>query len=388
MSEHGLEVVPEALGASGNVMDAVAKRLKDMTVSVEAAHLPFRALGIAGDFGRSKYEASRQTELANIKNAQHKAQAMAENLARSGRKYLTVEDTNREDLKQLLYDMGWVPGNDGKFKALPDPSVEQLDDPRWPISGGPTNRSLASQETALGTTAGVTVGTTAVAALAKDQFREATWRSTWQRADFWPEAKLSRLATMTKATQKVLAVAGRLSIAATLAIAAWETIVVPDDVVIDAAVMSWSNVAYAAREAFGADAETVHRDLERVWSGTTMGLADTGLRDFITAGVELADRAQRRAIGLHDAISQLDQIVDLAFKVAVTSLVMIAAVALVPWGRIATEAAGARLSTAVLVAVAAIDVAFVAWAGISTETNKDLVGGSASTKFPQRQFEA
>jgi hypothetical protein len=387
MSNQHLEVEPGALGASGNVMAALAEWLGNMAQSVEDAHLPFRALGLAGELGRSKYEGSRQTELTNIKNAQRKAQALAENLTRSGRGYATVEDTNNKDLQQLLYDLGWAPGSDGKFKAPSDPSVARPKDPRWPISGGVTNRSLASQEHILGTTTAATVGTTVVAGLTKQQLAEAAWRSTWQHPDLWPAAKLSRLATMTQATQKVLAVAGRLSIAATLAMAAWETIVVPDDYVIDDAVNSWSNVAYGAREVFGADAEAVHRDLERVWSGSAMGFADAGLRDFITAGVELADRAERRAIGLHDTIAQLDQIVDLAFKVAVASLVAIVAFALMPYARIATEAAGARLSTAVLVAVAAIDVALVAWAAVSTDTNKDLGGGSPSKKFPQRTFD-
>ncbi|MEU7837663.1 hypothetical protein [Nonomuraea sp. NPDC049129] len=202
-------------------------------------------------------------------------------------------------------------------------------------------------------------------------------------------AEAAKMANLSQRTLSMLKVAATMSITAGTGLMLWLATVTWNDDKVDEAIAAWRHAADSLGEIFGAGDPMKLEALAAAWHGGAKDVADQKLRDFVTAGVQLADYAAGRAVGLQDAVKQLNRLHSYAFWTTMGELGVIAALRLVaavnPAARLATITVGWRLSLALVLIQGAITARLEYLAGESLK--KDSVGagppGAEETDFPR-----
>ncbi|MFI7150402.1 hypothetical protein ACIBO2_36260 [Nonomuraea sp. NPDC050022] len=202
-------------------------------------------------------------------------------------------------------------------------------------------------------------------------------------------AEAAKMANLSQRTLSMLKVAATMSITAATGLMLWLATVTWNDDKVDEAIAAWRHAADSLGETFGAGDPMKLEALAAAWHGGAKDVADQKLRDFVTAGVQLADYAAGRAVGLQDAVKQLNRLHSYAFWTTMGELGVIAGLRLVaavnPAARLASIKVGWRLSLALVLIQGAITARLEYLAGESLK--KDSVGagpaGVEETDFPR-----
>ncbi|MEV1244086.1 hypothetical protein [Nonomuraea sp. NPDC049750] len=202
-------------------------------------------------------------------------------------------------------------------------------------------------------------------------------------------AEAAKMANLSQRTLSMLKVAATMSITAATGLMLWLATVTWNDDKVDEAIAAWRHAADSLGETFGAGDPMKLEALAAAWHGGAKDVADQKLRDFVTAGVQLADYAAGRAVGLQDAVKQLNRLHSYAFWTTMGELGVIVGLRLVaavnPAARLASIKVGWRLSLALVLIQGAITARLEYLAGESLK--KDSVGagpaGVEETDFPR-----
>ncbi|MFG3442268.1 hypothetical protein ACGF0J_33935 [Nonomuraea sp. NPDC047897] len=126
------------------------------------------------------------------------------------------------------------------------------------------------------------------------------------------KSDLSRAARQSSRTAALLKAAAGLSFAAVMGSLLWSTAIVRSDDELDAHVDYWADIARELDAQFGGGDPAGRRALAEAWSGGAMEAADAKLRAFMTAGIQLSDRAVAHAYDLAQAVETLNAVHDMA----------------------------------------------------------------------------
>ncbi|MFD8528548.1 hypothetical protein ACFV0L_14155 [Streptosporangium canum] len=201
-------------------------------------------------------------------------------------------------------------------------------------------------------------------------------------------AELARLQKMSGRTHAMLRVASTTSWNAAIACVVWMTAMTFDDDSVNRVMSAWQDRAERLGVIFGAGDPTGREALAKAWEGDAKNAADRKLRDFVTAGIQLADRAVAKAHGLQEAVRHLNRAHDLAFAIVVKEVCLMLALSLLkafhPGARLGAEITGRRLAMAIA-SVHGVIAAVMAWK-IFTDVGEDFTGkqlpGIAPQDFP------
>ena len=387
MTDPQLEFHLQALQKAAGGHSWVADQIADIRDSLDDAHLPPLAFGLIGEVARLRYNRAHSADLTNLGQGAEAANGIGDNLQATWVEYGDTEDLNYEKAVDIPE---WKDGNfffgngSAQFNSLGAIS----------ILGYTTSTIALLQNDAH-------VNDLAAARDYKFDLKEDYRRfdSTQGRrfpsvgyggTEFKPEpltkveAQISRLSKLSKATEKIYMAGSRASIAAVAGAALWSAATVSSDEAIDNSITAGSETAKALREIFGSDTQAMHDELRKAWDGEAKGAADPHLRNFVTAGVELADQFENKADTLRELVEDLNLIHEAAFYAALAQVGAILACSLLPFAMPAKEILGLRLTANVVTTLGLIAGAIGAATWLTVEAN----GFSASPPdgIPQRTF--
>lgn len=197
--------------------------------------------------------------------------------------------------------------------------------------------------------------------------------------------ELARLQKMSGRTHAMLRIASTTSWSAAIACVVWMTAMTFDDDSVNRVMSAWQDRAERLGVIFGAGDPTDREALAKAWEGNAKNAADRKLRDFVTAGIQLADRAVAKAHGLQEAVRHLNRLHDLAFATVVKEVCLMLALSLLkafhPGAWLGTEVAGRRLTMAIA-AVHGVITGVMAWK-IFTDVGEDFAEKQLSGIGPQ-----
>lgn len=202
-------------------------------------------------------------------------------------------------------------------------------------------------------------------------------------------AEAAKMANLSQRTLSMLKVAATMSATAVTGLVLWLVTVTWHDEKVDEAIAAWRHAADSLGQTFGAGDPMKLEALAAAWHGGAKEVADQKLRDFVTAGIQLADYAAGRAVGLQDAVRHLNRLHSYAFWTTVGELGVIMALRLVasvnPASRLAAIKVGWRLSIALVLIQGAITGRLEYL--VAESMKKDSVGagppGVGETDFPR-----
>lgn len=202
-------------------------------------------------------------------------------------------------------------------------------------------------------------------------------------------AEAAKMANLSQRTLSMLKVAATMSATAVTGLMLWLVTVTWHDEKVDETIAAWRHAADSLGQTFGAGDPMKLEALAAAWHGGSKDVADQKLRDFVTAGIQLADYAAGRAVGLQDAVRQLNRLHSYAFWTTVSELGVIAALRLVasvnPASTLAAIKVGWRLSIALVMIQGAITGRLEYL--VAESMKKDSVGagppGVGETDFPR-----
>ncbi len=240
---------------------------------------------------------------------------------------------------------------------------------------------------------GVTLGVTSLAALGGTGLMALNVSAYGRRGTDAALARMpheaARLEQLSQRTVSMLKVASSLSVTAASGLMLWLATATWHDEELDRAVTAWRGAAGALGELFGAGDPMKREALAAAWQGAAKDVADRKLRDFVAAGLQLADEAAGRALGLQDAVRHLNQLHEAAFWTTVVDLaIMIALRALGPMfpaSFLASIKVGARLATALVLiqGVIVARLAHLAQEDLGRDTAGSAPEGVPETGFPR-----
>ncbi|MEU7859792.1 hypothetical protein [Nonomuraea sp. NPDC049141] len=202
-------------------------------------------------------------------------------------------------------------------------------------------------------------------------------------------AEAAKMANLSQRTLSMLKVAATMSATALTGLMLWLVTVTWHDEKVDEAIAAWRHAANTLGQTFGAGDPMKLEALAAAWHGGAKDVADQKLRDFVTAGIQLADYAAGRAVGLQDAVRQLNLLHTLAFWTTVSELGLIMALRLAasvnPASLLGSIKVGWRLSMALILIQGAITGRLEYL--VAESMKKDSVGAGPSgveeTDFPR-----
>lgn len=202
-------------------------------------------------------------------------------------------------------------------------------------------------------------------------------------------AEAAKMANLSQRTLSMLKVATTMSATAVTGLVLWLATVTWHDEKVDEAIAAWRHSADSLGQTFGAGDPMKLEALAAAWHGGAKDVADKKLRDFVTAGIQLADFAAGRAVGLQDAVRQLNRLHSYAFWTTVSELGLIMALRLAasvnPASLLGSIKVGWRLSMALIVIQGAITARLEYL--VAESMKKDSVGagppGVEETDFPR-----
>ncbi|MEV0591341.1 hypothetical protein [Nonomuraea cavernae] len=180
-----------------------------------------------------------------------------------------------------------------------------------------------------------------------------------ERARAYEQIERSRIALQSGRTAAMLKVAGRMSIAASVGTMVWAAAMVPRDEILDRHIAYWAAMARDLDSLFGGGDPAGRAVLAQTWQGETMEVADKKLRAFMTAGIQLSDKAVAHAHDLEQAVKSLNALHDKIFALTVVWVLALWTIRLSytvnPLGALgAQEYIGRNLTKTVVAAHAAI----------------------------------
>ncbi|MFI6594765.1 hypothetical protein ACIBHX_00880 [Nonomuraea sp. NPDC050536] len=350
-SQHGLR-------AAGFNADRIAEDLQRIVGSADyQGKLRWGALGLVGEPARMRHNDQRDDFVEDVRRGMTSASGMARTLAANAKGYQKVTDAN---LALIASD-----------SRSPEPKVDRDE----PLAGLiPRGRDLPEdvlgndtfapgsphfqdtkgwQPAVLGIVAAGTLfslpGLERRALSMKDVYSSVAARNMPTEA-----ARIGKISARANAYFKL---GGRTCVSGALTLALWMGMMTVDDESIDETLKSWRDEALQLFDVFGTSAVDTGDLLAKVWSGDAMDTADKKIRDFITAGTRLADRALAKFFGLQEAVKRLNKLYDALFALVVAEVVTMAALAVFragnPAASVGTELVGRRLFMAMLTARAA-----------------------------------
>jgi hypothetical protein len=361
-------------------------------------NLPHRAFGWIGMGLVHKCESARKDEVGNVGHGMAAAENVGDGLYRSGTNYAGTENAN---VRSALQAMGWIRGADGNFHiGMPPPSQAKAD--AWQremdrnVKDNAPLQSLWKDASKFFTQPrGLLVGSGIVSGSSFLWATEAgkVWESKFPEARTIGALNRSVMARYGLLTSDVFKMIRKLTLSAVIVEGVWESVRVPDDRVIDNALAAWSDAASKARDLFGTDVSGVLASLRTAWTGPAMSAADRKILDFLTAGFELANRAETRAKTLNDLVGHFNEIHKVITRVAIAALGTIIALtaagtvfALGPWATAAKQLVVTQLSTWLTAVVALCAGAFVIGELGFLSGEGDKFASTPQKGVPERRF--
>ncbi|QFY12727.1 hypothetical protein GBF35_44660 [Nonomuraea phyllanthi] len=329
---------------------------------IEFAELPFLAFGLLGEPARIRHNMARDRFVGKLGKGSKSAEGMAR----------AIENGSR------AYDHA----NDAAIEAL----IVRAN--KWFDSAGPGVREPLTSAGSVLTDEGYDAGRYVF-----DQQRRAFPMG--QFGSFGAMAGFGGLVAIASTSAQrgrqvaaLLATGGRISLAAASAFMIWAHAMSHNDDEIDSAVMGWTNAAERLSGRFGAG-DPLHRaELTTAWSGEAKDVADRKLRDFLTAGIQLADSAASKAVSLAEVVKLLNHLADMAFKVAAVQIPILLALGLYaafnPTAWLAKERVGRTITISILMIQALIAGVYSGrmWAAMDEDEAASRRDGVPATDFP------
>ncbi|WP_433253876.1 hypothetical protein ACQPYK_11230 [Streptosporangium sp. CA-135522] len=331
MTDASFSASKDAIRRAGLNAQEVHENLSSLAAT-DFAELTPGALGIIGEPARWRHNLGQGDFHRRIGTGAESAQGISSGMHATAEGYVTAEDAA---IQALLARAGQTSRPD----IYSDEMREQLRSVHRP-QGQPWK-------------GGVLAGTAVISA-------GAAWRAPGVLRAFEEDMKrwkpgsveLARLQKMSGRTNALLRMASMTSWNAAIACAIWMTAMAFDDDNVNLVMGAWREKAERLGVIFGAGDPTNREALATAWEGQAQSAADRKLRDFVTAGIQLADRAVAKAHGLQEAVRHLNWLHDTAFAITVEQvcfmLVLNALKAFHPGAALGTEIAGRRLAMTII----------------------------------------
>ncbi|WP_189249744.1 hypothetical protein [Streptosporangium pseudovulgare] len=387
-SQEGFQAHQRGIRAVGLNMERTALEMREIQQAFDVfgrTDLSFGALSLIGEPARLRYTHALEDFRERLARGTASAEGLTRGLGKSADGYAEVEDAALRDALAVLGDMSYA---ESAQRRPGDPS---LPGDRLYLNSAYDSSPLGgfSDPHLMGLVGeGVIFGIGS--AIMKDLHMsvEEAARPLGYGPPLLPaeRAELARLAETSRRTEALLRGAARMSAAAFTGAALWASAVVPSDEALDTALQNWVHTVSSLGDMFGVTDPAKREKLAEAWSGDAMDAADRKMRDFVTAAVQTTDQAMAMAWGLHHAVQRLNRLHDLAYKLVLGELVVLAALhavaAFFPNARFSKELIGWKISRTVLVlhgliaaACAVMMTAEVTGTGSATE-------GVPRTDFP------
>lgn len=225
-----------------------------------------------------------------------------------------------------------------------------------------------------------------------NEAQKGTWSEKKEAEQLRAQAIKSRAALQSSRTAAVLKAAAGMSFTAVMGVTLWASAIVRSDHELDAHVSYWAEIAQRLDELFGGGDPSGREALAAAWSGDAMEAADKKLRAFMTAGIQLSDRAVAHAYDLAQAVQTLNHMHDLAFALTAAELFALALVRM--WYPInpvtalsLQEAIGRKLTlTVVALHTALVGImGTVLYAGMDAQSRNYGTEGVPAQDFPMSE---
>ncbi|MEV6861737.1 hypothetical protein AB0M44_12135 [Streptosporangium subroseum] len=286
--------------------------------------LPPLALGAIGEPARLRYNIAYESFQKKLREGAQSADRMSQNVTVSGDGYVQADDANVQRLINVEHGRGG--------------------DVYW------STHPVGDQGAGKGGQ-GVALAAGAVGAGATARYLDSRVRSykLWTEAD---AAQKARFARTSQRTATLLKFASGLSVAAAVGAVLWSTAVSTDDEALNDAVLYWDEESEGLADVFGFRSEETIEALQAAWAGDAMEAADKKIRDFVTAGRQLADRAASHSSHVTQVVNHLNTLHDMAFAATVAEIAILVAMrainAMIPTSLAITELVGRRLALTVI----------------------------------------
>ncbi len=389
MGRTSLAFSQQGLNAAGFNADRIAHDLGEIRANANwRGELIWGALGLLGEPARTRHNRQRADFLEEVRRGVTSAEGIARNLAANARGYQKVTDANLA----LLADGSRTAADEYDRRepgaGLIPPDKDLSDD----VLRGFDKDSFESvhfqdtkgwQAAVLGAvTAGTLFSLPSLDARAQGLGSASSWGIKM------PEAEAARIAKISARADNYVKLGARTCVSGALTLMLWFSMITVDDESIDEALLAWRDEAVQLFDIFGTNAVDTGELLARVWSGDAMNAADKKIRDFITAGVQLADDALGRFYGLQEAVKQLNRVYDAMFYLVVAEVMIMAALAVFkvnPAAVYTLELVGRRLFMAMLTVrgLAAAVLAGLMYHNVGRDHGMPLADGiPADVRFP------
>ncbi|MER6948743.1 hypothetical protein ABT294_32460 [Nonomuraea sp. NPDC000554] len=297
-------------------------------------------LGAAGEFARTRHNKAREAVNDKLFSCTSSLQRIAGGLHSGADTYVTASDKALQAVlkSRSKVTSGWYADDD---------KPPELKGPQWQGAGLPALAVVLMAEKRK----------------IRSELAYRVGRSILQDFAERGQIEFANLAKRSQATLRLLKTAAAMSWTAWAGVAVWLSVVSWHDEDLNDAMVLWRQLAGELAQTFAAGDPFNWEQLTQSWSGQGKNAADLRLRDFLVAGMQLADKVAGRSQGLEEAVKRLNEVHDWAFKITVGELALLAGLEAVkflfPTAKLASAVVGRRL-TLVLVAVQAVVVGILA----------------------------
>lgn len=305
MTDSSISVEHDGLRKASLNTDWLREELILARGDLDLVRLPVYALGVIGMPAAIRHNMGVDNYAERLRHGAESADWLAGNLTKSDGTYVRANDAAIQALvARTANDHGDMDTGDVIPKKLiaKDYSADILGD-HIPRSGLSDEQRYRLMEVGFG-------GAAAVGAV----------RLSAPLAELYGGSSAARYSEMIKTR---LNGARLLSPSVLVPIAIFAAIAVRSDSEIDNCVSWWANTAGFMSGLFGAGDPTKREELAKAWDSPAHDAADLKLRDFVTAGIQLTDRAVGKFDALRKAVYALNQLYKILLRNTMVELAIL-----------------------------------------------------------------